>query len=149
MGGVLSEEMRGGGVGEGVGTVFGGLKLSWPSNPYFFRYPCFFRFPLFLVFWCSFPFLLSVLGFRKEKNHYFFGGFPCFFVQKSKGWRVKGFHRRRDDNKNRICIFEGVWHWGQKRKSVQWETARQLKFESARSIVNNFVEVAQAPIPAK
>ena len=53
--------------------------------------------------------------------------------------------RRRDDNKNKICAFEGGGPWGQRGKSFQkrcffsWETPRQLNFESAHFIVEKIL----------
>ena len=58
----------------------------WPSNPCFFfsfRFPCFFCFPIFLVF-------LGRLGApQRVKPLLFFRVGLCFFLPKSKGWRVR------------------------------------------------------------
>ena len=55
------------------------------------------------------------------------------------------YQRRRDHNKNKVCIFEGEGHWGREENHTQnavffcwWETPRQYNFESAILIVENF-----------
>ena len=60
------------------------------------------------------------------------------------GAPAKG-QRRRDDNKNKICAFEGGGaHWGQRGKSSKnavfflWGTPRQYNLESANFIVETF-----------
>ena len=70
-------------------------------------------------------------------------GYRHFLEDLKSTWEIPENRSRQDDNKNKICAFEGVGALGAEKKIVQkrcfsWQTPRQWNFESANLIVEKF-----------
>ena len=73
-------------------------RKPYPDPPIlaFFDFLVFHVCPISLVFLCVFLSFPGIRGFSEENRPCFFRGFPVFFLQESKGWRVRVFRKMAD-----------------------------------------------------